>query len=361
MLANSSVEMIERGAENLLLNCARARPGQRVLLVGEDGPRTYFQPALCNDVARIATRLGMVPEIVVAAPVADAEHFPDTVWQAMQRADCVIFFSRLGDQVRFSLDGARNRAVMTYTLNQSYLGAPFATTDFKTMKKMHDALLELILEADTYRIQAACGTDLTGPVGRECDRAVADFALELFPVMIFPPILSNGMEGTLVIDHFVTSSSTRAYENSTLILDGPIRATVEAAQMTEFDGPRDLVAGLVSHLERAAALTGGDPMRINSWHTGINPGTFFEGNPYDDLEFWGTVAYGSPRFTHFHASGIDPGDAAFSLMDATIRFDDEVVWQDGRFVFLDRSDIQAIIGADQRALLNASVRHSIGL
>ena len=179
--------------------------------------------------------------------------------------------------------------------------------------------------------------------------------------MIFPPINCDRMAGTLSIRHFVTSTSTREFSGSTLVLDRPILARVENSRMTAFDGPRDLVARLRAQFERAAALTGGDAYRINSWHTGINPNTFFNGDPYANLELWGTVAYGSPRYTHMHAAGHDPGDAAIHLMDMTISFDGRTLWDRGRFIFLDRPEIQAMIGADERDFLNSSVLSEIGI
>lgn len=352
---------IEPGVRNLLLNCAKARPGDHVLLVGEEGDDPYFDPAICDAVAGIAEGYGLLPEVAMAAPVADASQFPSAIHEAMLRADRTIFFSRLGDQVRFNLPGDRAKAVMTYTLGLDYLAAPFAAADFGVMKKVHDALLDLILSARSYRLTGACGTDLVShTVGRR-DEAVADFALELFPVMIFPPVICHDMHGTLAIRHFVTSSSTRAYADSTLVIDRPILVRVEHSRMTGFEGPHDLVTRLKAQLARAAALTGGDPFRINSWHTGINPNTYFKGDPYADLERWGTVAYGSPRYTHMHAAGNDPGDAAFHLMDLTISLDDETVWDRGRFVFLDRSDIQEMMTPLERGLLNSSVQHSIGI
>ena len=131
--------------------------------------------------------------------------------------------------------------------------------------------------------------------------------------------------------------------------------------MVSFSGPPNLVNKLEAQLKRAASITGGDPYKINSWHTGINPNTFFMGDPYEDLERWGTVAYGSPRYTHMHAAGIDPGDLAFHIMDATITFDNQILWDEGRFVFLDRPEVQALMNPEQQALLNSSVLNSIGL
>lgn len=356
-------EEIECGARNLLLNCAGAGPSDEVLLVGEKGHNLYFDPKLCDDVAQVAKSLGMSPKIVMAEPVADADagNFPPAVKKAMETADKTIFFSRLGDQVRFSLDPQKAKSVMTYTLTREHLAGPFASVDFNVMKRVHDVLLSLILDADEYSIKTPCGTDLTSSICKTEGQAVTEFALELFPVMIFPPVNCHEMNGTLVINHFVTSSSTRAFEESTLVLDSPIRATVENSCIISFDGPTDLVDKLKAQLHRAAAITGGDPYRINSWHTGINPNTFYVDDPYEDLERWGTVAYGSPRYTHMHAAGIDPGDIAFHLMDATISFDDQIIWDQGQFVFLDRPEVQALMTKEQQALLNSSVLNSIGI
>ncbi len=352
---------LERGAFNLLCNCAGARAGDRILLVGEEGENLYFTPDLCGTVAHVAEQMGMRPEVIMAAPVSDASRFPRKVREAMDRMDHTVFFSRLGDQVRFCLPKGKSRPVMTYTLGLDYLAAPFASVDFRVMKRMHDALLELVLNSRSYRITGNCGTDLTGVIKPTREDPVSEFAVELFPVMIFPPINCDRMAGTLSIRHFVTSTSTREFSGSTLVLDRPILAHVENSRMTAFDGPPDLVARLRAQFERAAALTGGDAYRINSWHTGINPNTFFNGDPNADLELWGTVAYGSPRYTHMHAAGHDPGDAAIHLLDMTISFDGQTLWDRGRFTFLDRPEIQAMIGADERDFLNSSVVHEIGI
>lgn len=349
----------EKGVTNLLLNCAGASAGDKILLVGEIGENPFFASELCGEVQAVAETLGLTAHLVLSEAGADWEDFPTEVRTAMEAADQIIFFSRLGDQARFALNGPN--AIMTYTLDSAYLADPFAGVDFATTKRLHDHLLSTFLDAETYRITGACGTDLTGRIDKSTDGAVVDFALELFPIMIFPPIRAVDLNGTLVLDRFVTSSSTRAYENSTLCLEVPIRITVDASRMVAFDGHALTVDRLTAQLARAAELTGGDPFRINSWHTGINPNTYFNGDPYADLERWGTVAYGSPRYTHMHAAGNDPGDVAFHLFDATITFDDQVFWDEGRFTFLDRPEVQEMIGEDMRPFLNASVVRSIGI
>jgi hypothetical protein len=361
MTAPPSAGDLERGARNLLLSCAKARAGEHVLIVGEDGPDPYFDPAVCETVARTARDLGFEATVMLARPVGGAAEFPTSVRAAMRAADHTIFFSRLGGQARFALEPDDGHAVNAYAQTLAHLGDPFCTVDHGNLARVHTLLVERIAACERYVIEAPCGTALSGRIPRGRAAAMTDFALDLFPLMIFPPVTTKDLAGVLVIDHFVTSTATRSYEDSVLRLDRPLHATIRESRIVTLDGPEDLANRLRAQMERATELTAGDPMRINSWHTGINPNTFFDGDPYADLDKWGAVAFGSPRYTHFHAAGEDPGDVAFSLMDATIRFDGEAFWEAGRFVFLDRPDVQALVDPEDRAALHSGVCRSIGL
>ena len=47
-------EGIQIGARNLLLNCADAKAGDRVLLIGEQCAAPFFDPRLCDDLAAVS-------------------------------------------------------------------------------------------------------------------------------------------------------------------------------------------------------------------------------------------------------------------------------------------------------------------
>jgi hypothetical protein len=369
-------EALFNGACNLLQNCAGASAGDRVLLVGEQGPAPFFDPRLCDDLAEVCATLDIESTIVLAEPGADANHFPIVVSEAMQATDFTIFFSRLGDQIRFLDSPGVSKKIMCYTLDRAHLSSAFACTDYHVMQRMHDHLLARITKSSAYSIVAPNGTSLTAMVAGEIDDgqpAVTDFSLQLFPVMIFPPLHFHRLEGQLVLDHFLLSSSTRAYTDSVLRLPTPIRVEIQDSRMIDFDGDRELIARLRSQLERAASITGGDPYRLNSWHTGINPHTFYHGDPDEDLERWGTVAYGSPRYTHIHAAGNDPGDVSIQLFDASISFANDTtsettrrktwqtLWDNGRFIYLDSDEISTLLSDSERELLNSSIRLDIGI
>ena len=350
------------GVKNLLFSCAGARRGDRVLMVGEAGAQTYFEPELAVEAAEAARNLDMQAAHMLAEPGACAQSFPSEVSDAMTQADVTVFFSRLGDQVRFLESPGNGSKVMAYTLTRQHMASSFGTTDFAVTEQMLDRLMQVVSAASRYRICKPDGTDLASELkmgGAECD--LQPFSLKLFPTMIFPPIGFRNLNGTFVVDQFTLSTSTRAYDDSVLMMKEPVRLTIVNGRIDAFEGSDDMVHALNRQLNRAARITGGDPLRLNSWHTGINPFTFFVGDPFADLERWGTVAYGSPRYTHIHAAGHDPGDLSFQLFDASIAFDDEWIWKDGRFVFLDRPDIRKMLDISGQSHLTADIRYEIGI
>lgn len=347
------------GVRNLVFGCAGLAPGDEILIVGENNEAPHFDPEVCRIVEAQARRLSLRPRLCLVD--AGAPGIPAHVLDHMQDVAATFFFSRLGGRARFDAPDVPGRVVNCYATDPSHLGDAFCTLDYALQRVIHDALVDQITQATRYTITAPCGTELSGHVPASRAKAVTEFALDIFPIMIFPPVMCDDLAGKLVLDHFITSSATRLYEDSILMLDRPLVATLEGGRVTHIDGPAEPAARLRAQMERAAALTGGDPMRVNSWHTGINPNTNTDRIARQDPERWSAIAFGAPRYTHFHASGHDPGDVAFSLLDATIRFDDEPFWQGGRFVFLDRPEVQRLIPPEQRGLLASGVTRPIGI
>ncbi len=350
------------GINNLLLHCMRAKAGEKLLLVGEAGKGTYYESDLCLLVKEVAQKHGIDAKVLYAEPVVDAASVSDQVREEMSSSDAVVFFSRLGDQTRFLPSPGNGKKVMCYTLTKAHLRSPFATVDHQKMTQMLQILEASIRSASNYQIETADGTNLAGEIIVDGRRETSTaFHVKLFPVMIFEPINCFNLAGNLKVSKFITSTSTRAYDDSVLMIDTPVSARVESSVITSIDGDRQTVQRIVEQLERAARLSGGDPYALHSWHTGVNPGTFFKGNPFDNLEYWGTVAYGSPRYTHIHATGLEPGDVAYHLMDATIKFDDEIFWENGQFLFLERPEVAALFTPEERIVLNAYHQLDIGM
>ena len=353
---------LRRGAQNLLCNCAGASEGDRVLLIGEADAEPYFEPELVEELGGLASELGMRPNCILAKCPDSADEFPADLGKAMRDSDVTVFLSRIGDRVRFDSTHAKGSRVMCYALTRGYMASGFGTADYKVTEAILERLMDRVSKATGYRIRTSDGTDLTAELmigSMQSD--ILPFALKLFPTMIFPPIRFRRLNGVLMIDHFTLSSSTRSYENSVLMISSPVRATVEDNVITACDGDPQVVRAFRNQCERAAAITGGEPFRLNSWHTGVNPNTFYDGNPLADLERWGTVAYGSPRYTHIHMAGSDPGDLSVQIFDASIRFDGDWLWKEGRFVFLDLPEIREILQRSGQVQLSSASCLDIGI
>ena len=336
------------GARNLLRNCVGLKAGEHLLLVGETGAKTWFDPATCEITAGVAREAGAEARILIAPPSRGPSDFPESIAQAMRAADHTVFFTRFGDRVRFCPLPGRGSKTMCYTRDLGYLGSDFATLPHGLYEQVLERLMAAMTRARRCRITCPRGTDLSmalsgsASAGQDGATVAAEFSLKLFPVMTFPPFSAAAMSGRLAIEGWLTSTATEAYDGSLFEVERPLAARVADGRIEAFEGPAEEAGRITAHFQQVAARLGGDPMAINSWHTGINPKSHYVGSAAPDYEKWGDLTFGSPRFTHFHACGTDPGNISINLFDATISFDGEDFWRDGTLVFLERPEIRAL-------------------
>ncbi len=337
---------LEAGARNLLANCVGLRAGETLLIVGEGQSDAWFRPEVSTVIAEVAVGLGAVPKVILAREVRGPEDLPRDLLETMRTADHTVFLSRLGDQVRFSgLPGSGSKT-MCALYDTSYLGDAFARVPHGVFEEVSSLLLARLAGKRHCRITCPEGTDLEGGVpaadGGQAP-TTQDFTVAYFPTMITPPLSAAGLTGRLALSRWLMSTSTHAYDESLLTLRHTLCADVERGRIRCFHGEASEVARVERHFERVAGLFGGEAFALNSWHCGINPRTFYAASAEDDIDKWSSMVYGSPRYTHFHACGRDPGDIAISLFDATISFDGEDFWEGGRFVFLERPEVRRIL------------------
>ena len=81
------------GARNLLINCAAIKPGEKVLIVGEEGDQAYYDKSVCALISEEAVRLGAHAEVLIAPETNGPEDFPENVSNAMKTTSCSIFRS----------------------------------------------------------------------------------------------------------------------------------------------------------------------------------------------------------------------------------------------------------------------------
>ena len=152
------------------------------------------------------------------------------------------------------------------------------------------------------------------------------------------------MSGRVALARWLMATGTHSYEPEILELDEPIFAVVEAGRLAGFEGDPGLCAKARAHYSRVGEIFGIDPEVVHSWHVGIHPKVYYDGAARDNVDRWGNVMFASPRYLHFHTCGdYAPGEIAWSVIDATVSLDGTPYWQDGRFVFLDRPEIRALL------------------
>jgi hypothetical protein len=342
----ADTEAMRAGARNLLCNCAGVKPGHSVLFVRETLEAGYYDEASPDCVIGEAERLGAKTLSIVSPLVASPDAFPQALYRAMEDADHTIFFSRLGDQMRFANLKDIGSVVMCYALDSEILGAPVCRVPYQLSVRVLAKLQTELDAARHWRITCPLGTDVSGrsnphEPGKETARG---FSLRLFPLGPFRPIPCESMTGTLVTQ-WLPPVVTHRYEPFGIGFESPVSIAVEAGRITGFEGEERAVAGMRSHYRRLAKMFSfADPYTIFSWHGGANPQILYPRLAADDIERWNGVVHSHPRYTHFHSCGdTPPGEIAIAAIDPTIEFDGTLYWDRGRLVFLERADVRDML------------------
>ena len=336
---------VAAGARNLLVDCAGVKAGDDLLLLVEPAGSDYYQPEVCAFVAQAARALGAHPRIVEAAPDAGPDEVPAAVMEAIGAADHTLFLNRLGDQLRFRPLPGRGGKTMSYALDMNFLGSSFCTTPYPLMAELSERLAARLASARSCRIRCPLGTDLRMDLDGWRGGGAGQFTARTFPVMILAPLPASAANGRLMLSQAITSTDIHPYADSIVPLPSPIALTVKDGRIVCFEGDAALVDRVRAQFERVAQLFGGAAFAVNSWHTGINPMTYFPRPALSDMDRWSGLVFGSPRYTHFHMCGHAPGDIAGQVFDATIGFDGEPLWEEGRLGFYERPANRALIAA----------------
>jgi len=326
------------GALNLLQNCLDVQSGQSVLLVCEPDD-SFYNNDVIHIVEQESIRLGATTRIVKPALIKGPEAFPDSLADEVDKTDHTIFFSRIGDNIRFTKIRGQGSKTICYALDAELLASAFCTTPHNIMQEILDHLLDDMDSANEWHITCPLGTDLKGTFQNQGSRrTIKDnaFTLGTFPVVIFPPIPCDTMSGRAVITHWLSATSNHHYEPANLVLDHPVSVFVENGKILEFESDATTIANVRRHYGHVGSLFDIKPYNVHSWHAGVNPMTYYPHPAVENIERWGSVAFASPRYTHFHTCGdYPPGEIAWSMFDTTIYIDDKKYWEDGEFVYLE--------------------------
>jgi hypothetical protein len=362
--ADSVVAGARAGARNLFEECLRISAGQSLLLVAEPAGAGHYDDAMAPFLAHEAEARGAKVAVLTVDPDADLAALPPAFIAALGRVEHTVFVNRIGDRVRFGGLDCPGTKTMVHAPDLHYLGAPFAGTSFALLDAVRDRLIARIEGANTSTLRCARGTNLAmrlEPGTALATAGMSEFAVRNFPVMIFPPMPAATLSGRLVLTGALVSTNTDSYAGRILPLPSPVTLEIEAGRIRNVAGEAETAARVRAQFERVGAFGSGDPWAVNSWHTGINPNTIYRGRADADWERWDCVAFGSPRYTHFHMCGADPGLICGQLFDATIAFDGEDLWRAGDFIFPQRPEIAPLVAAHADGAKLGKTSRAIGI
>lgn len=319
------------GARNLLVNCAHARRGERLLIVYEPDTYGYFDPRLRHEVSQYAQSLGLHVDMIDVGFDPSPAGLHDSVLTLISHVDIVVFLARLGDQLRFSDLPSGPRFVVCFALDTALLGSAFGTANYEAFCEIKAVVDAHILSSSHIVVTCPAGTLVTGRVPDSVTKA-EDTTSARFPMSIFSPVLADEFSGRVVFGGFLTGTGSRYYDDYTIEFEGPIAARLENGRLAGFEGSADDVAKANAHYDRVAGLFNLDRNAVHSWHAGIHPGCGFPWDIADQYEKWGGTAFGNPRVLHFHTCGASPpGEISWNLFDPTISVDGVRVWENGTF------------------------------
>jgi hypothetical protein len=325
---------------NMLMACAGATAGERLLILREDPVHGYYGPGLDTAIATAAERLGLTVTIHDVPLYAQVDALPAELEPLFQTADHALFLTRLGDQLRFLRLPHGAHAIVSSVLDVEMLASPFATAPYQPFFALKEAVDDLFLNATAVRMSCERGTDLTGRVPAGTTRRNMDVRVKRFPMSIFAPMDAAGFSGRVAVDHFLVGTGSRYYEPYGVPLTDTVFAELSEGRVASWRGSSATTARVQAHYAFVAERYGIDPDIVHSWHAGIHPACAYHKPAATHFERWSGAAFGNPRLLHFHTCGAyAPGEICWHVVDPTIEVDGKTVWRAGRI------DLDAVPGA----------------
>ncbi len=336
------------GLANLFDACIGLKTDERVLLVMEalkkDTSTDHVAAAIAEAAHRawaskihpgagcLKTRATLTPEFLNAISQAPTTPF---FWP-VSVTSCV--------SMRCRVMVARPCAT---PLIRNYCAAPFATLPHRGMVQLADELESIFGSSQSWRIRCPLGTDVSGEsVATDWRSPPEAGSMKRFPVMTFQPVSAGSMDGRVALSRWLIGTGSRLYRPYALKLSSVVFARVKQGRIVGFEGKSRDVNSIEAHYEHVAKRYGLNRDRVHSWHVGLNPGTFYSGSPEADLMRWGGIAFGAPRYLHFHTCGDEaPGEICWSVFDATVEVDGKALWRDGAFQFTQHEHFSRISAA----------------
>ncbi|MDC3169766.1 hypothetical protein OA871_01835 [Paracoccaceae bacterium] len=324
---------ISRAAHNLLIECARLRQSDTLLIVREKESLGWYKNDISDFILGSAVDMGIDAFLhEVGSPEITQDQ---SFYEKMNQYSCVIFFARLGDQDRFENKGFSTKRVMSYVRDCESLASVFGTLDYNLNILIKDAIDRLIENSNIIKINCPLGTNLVGEISNDISKA-KEVSVLRFPILVPKPIEAKPFSGTVVLNNYLTSTGSRFYKPNFIKIKGQVTIHIENGSIADIQGTSDDVNNIHNHYTYVSKKFDIDTYAVHSWHPGIHPGAednkFYEYDP----DKWSNTVFGQPKYLHFHTCGnYAPGEICWMISNHTVLIDDKPLWKNGELMLND--------------------------
>lgn len=317
------------GAISLIRNCVGGKAGERLLIVCEPEINGVYDTRAPKLAAAAARAVGMTVYELESSSFVSNDDEKAILLDSLRGFDHIVFFSRVGDQIRFSSNDIMPSSTMCYTLDQESLNSNFGTACHHGMGEIK-RLIESALENSTeIRVTCPLGTDYVGCPNWGAEPHT-EVTLKRFPLLVPQPIPARGFRGRIALSRFLIGTGSRYYDPYYLPLPNNVFAFVEDNRIVSFEGSEEDVQRVENHYRHVSNQLSIDPWYVDSWHAGIHPGCNFKTDAATDMMRWSGSAFGNPRILHFHTCGqYAPGEICWNILDPTVTVDRIALWEAG--------------------------------
>ena len=145
------------GAENLLFRCGGLTAGDQLLVVCEMRPTVIMMPRSQGLSSTVPDRTGSKPQFELSIRT-HGPLVPEELKSAMKSADCTLFLSRTGDQIRFDAGMEDVRPIMSYALDAGMLASGFGRANYTGFVELKNAVNTLLANAGRIHVTCPLGT-----------------------------------------------------------------------------------------------------------------------------------------------------------------------------------------------------------
>lgn len=324
-------ERLEIGAKNLLVNCAGLEEGESLLIISERADLGWYDGKTARYISEVAEEMGLNPTLVVVGRPENVR-CPKLLNQ-IDNHKVTIFFSRIGDQDRFSHPKEGTRSIMCYIRDLEMLASPFATTEYEAIRSLKNAVDAVFSDAKDIEITCPLGTHFKGSPEIKKQAEQEDVGVLRFPLGVPAPIDAKTFSGRIAMDRYLAPTGSSVYDPPFVKIEKPVFAEINFGRIIDFTGPEGEVSKVKEHYGRVSSEFDIDPSIVHSWHAGIHPSLEYKKSESENPDLWSNTVFNHPQYVHFHTCGdYAPGEISCTLPGHTIKVNGVTLWQNGKLL-----------------------------